>query len=228
VEGEMADEISLEAYWNRINLRLQGNKPNRWIKLSEAVRIIGEKLNEEASEAREVLHNQALPPAVPWVGVVRAWWEDGNRAAAIEIRRELLIRAQIDLIADIILLENEYRTSEYDSYCVSIKYDNFYVEQNHLEAWLEKKRRSAQLKPASDEMEEVSGRRELGKADTKSRNEAWKGRALALLEEKPNRTHSRIAEIIAVESGCDAKTVRRILPPLAELKKQRQASLREK
>jgi hypothetical protein len=134
----MTDEIPLEVYWNRINLRLQGNKPNRWIRLSDAVPIIVEKLNEEMSLAREVLHTQALPPAVPWVSVVRAWWEDGNREAVIEIRRELLIRAQIDLVADIILLDNEYRTSEYDSYRISLKYDNFYVEQNHLEAWLEK------------------------------------------------------------------------------------------
>ena len=79
----MADENSLEVYWNRINRRLQGNKPNRWIKLSVAVRLIAQKLNEMASEARELLHTKALPPDVPWVGVVRAWWEDENTAAVI-------------------------------------------------------------------------------------------------------------------------------------------------
>jgi hypothetical protein len=138
VEGKVTDENDYEWAWERINRNLQGDKPNRWIKLSDAVRLIAQALKVMPSVARAELHTQALPPAVPWAAWTTVAVVNGiDKKGVIEINRSSLIGARFDFHNYIIWADGGYE----------LRYDDTYVEQNHLEAWLEEKRSEPVVEP---------------------------------------------------------------------------------
>jgi hypothetical protein len=143
------DDVGI--FWDSINYRLQGPKPKRWISLNDAVWIIAQKLKLQQDEARELLQKEALPPAVPWVGLWCAMLWNGRpflprpkkidraTAEAGEVNFNFTY-ADIGLPAD------------------KIQILDIHIELNHLEAWLEKRMAPVgQPVPASPEDRPVEG-----------------------------------------------------------------------
>jgi len=136
-------------FWMDINCKLQGAKPNRWIGLTDAAWIIHKKLGVEIGEAQELLHSQALPPAVPWVGLERRRVEEDDMTwlVPVQIERAAVIVAEID-----------FGLEDMRSPARQEPIKGIHIELNHMEAWLEKyKARMVQPVPASPEARPVEG-----------------------------------------------------------------------
>jgi hypothetical protein len=126
--------------WEAINRRLQGDGPNRWIDLNDAVWIIAQKLNVRPGVARELLLKEAVPPAVPWVGAGYGLPKNGTRLLVpVEMDRALVIRT-----------DTRFGYEDMNSFPRAPRIRCIYIELNHLEAWLEKRKAPA-VQPASRE-----------------------------------------------------------------------------
>jgi hypothetical protein len=134
-EGEMIDFKSLprELVWKNISGPIAFDKPNRWIKPSDAIRLIAEKLDVPPEGARELLLKEAIPPLVLWAG--DAYGSDRAGAPGPVVITRAILRDAMDVAFDI-----EAITSPQWGYI-----EDIHIEQNHLEVWLEEKKRSAQV-----------------------------------------------------------------------------------
>jgi hypothetical protein len=214
VEGEMSDwdgdwddtdrkieddERRLSRGWKPINEYLQGDKPNRWITLREAVKLIVETLKVPPGEAQELLQTQTLPPAVPWVGDHHRYYPTtGGSRHFMEIRRSSLISADanFDPHLNAIWFDRQGRIAG------DAGIERVHIERNHLEAWLEKyKARTGQPVPASPEDRPEKGEMFSQKKEHELLQKSWEDINHHLQGDKPNRwiTLSRAARLIAEE-----------------------------
>jgi len=113
-----------------INSGLQGDKPNRWIELYKAVRLIAKTLGILPGPAQELLQKEAIPPAVPWVGEVYRTWNDGTTYLMPTAIRQAEVSG-----ADIHFGAQSMKSPANEGIIFEIR-----IEQNHLEAWLEKRK----------------------------------------------------------------------------------------
>jgi hypothetical protein len=166
-EGSMAEwddrkrEEEIQRGWRLINFGIQGDKPNRWIKPALAGRIIAERLDMPTGPARELLLKEALPPAVPWVGseIVRPNAGRGPLYMPREIGLAELRKADVDLFSRSRLMSPEYSGDWILDIC---------IEQNHLEAWLEKRKAPA-VQPVPSSPKGRPGPKPIAKRDREIR-----------------------------------------------------------
>jgi hypothetical protein len=123
-----------EFEWKVVDASLADGPSNCWVNLPEAVRYIAETLDVLPGEAHHLLRSEAMPPAVPWVGLALA--KSLNHADG----RMVPIGTVIDASW---LTDPEIEFSS--GFIMSPRRGPIFlvhVEGNHLEAWLNKKRRA--------------------------------------------------------------------------------------
>jgi hypothetical protein len=143
----MADENEIDErhkLFEDINTRWQGDKPNRWIDLSQAVDLVAKTLGMVPAVAGSSLLSEAIPPAVPWAGPGLEFSKypmpDDEAWELVEFDPSLLKYASFDFRQGLIWIDD----GGWDL-------RNIYIEQNHLEAWLEKKQ-SENLRKERDKL----------------------------------------------------------------------------
>jgi hypothetical protein len=124
--GDQDDETDeTQGLFRHFAHKWQGDKPLRWITLSKAVDLVATTLNTSPAVAGALLLSEAIPPTVPWVKYAITPQDEGIKL--VEIDPSLLIHASFDFRQGLFWIDDE----GWDLQAV-------YVEQNHLEAKLEK------------------------------------------------------------------------------------------
>jgi hypothetical protein len=174
-----------------VNRKLQGANPNRWIGLNDAAWIIAQKLSVPMGEGREVLQREALPPAVPWVGLDRSVeGDDATWLLPWEIDRATVEGADVD-----------FNFEDLRSPACGRHFRRIHIELNHLEAWLEKKLKAREVQPVLS----VSANKDMapknkGGAPRKFDKEAFMqqaARELVLLEGNGRKKRQALTAIMA-------------------------------
>jgi hypothetical protein len=127
----MVDQNKID--FGDINARWPGDKPNRWIRLSHVVLRVAITLDTSQTVAGALLLSEAIPPVVPWaVHSKLPEPEPGDEddwKKPTEIPPSLLIHASFDFRQGVLWINDG-----------SFDLEDIYLEQNRLDAWLERKR----------------------------------------------------------------------------------------